>query len=267
MSMISNSGKSEFLIQMQKSSIKAICIGFAIYLFFCCKMICKEIAFLEQTNNLSLCSEAKFSPIVNAMLLMLLLSSNTFFTFWGFYAMKYDEKERCLELRTLTFDNKSIIRYRYVWAILLLLSAVFISVIIALILHAYVFFKMDIKIIADVTPYACVLFVFKLFCIVLMAIVSLSVGMVLSLLMKNAIWGTVTCFIFDQVVVAKSWLMTGFVNRIFRDSKCFITVGECVWEEVPIQWVFFVAVAVCYGLYSCVLWIIKHRGNAIEKRI
>ena len=126
---------------------------------------------------------------------------------------------------------------------------------------------MDVKIILDITPYASMLFAFKLLCIVLMAIVSLSVGMVLSLLMKNAIWGTVVCFIFDQVIVAKSWLMTGFVNRIFRDSKCFITVGECVWEDVPIQWVILVAVAVSYGLYSCVLWIIKHRGNASEKRI
>ena len=166
---------------------------------------------------------AEFPPVLNAILLMLLLLSNTFFVFWGFLAVKYDEKECCMDLRKLTFDEKKIVQHQYEWAGIMLSIFLLVSCIACVVLRIMINAKLGSKFEIEISGDLIGRFVLKIVCIVIMAAISLTIGRIIAYLFRNIVIGVILCLVLDQVIVAKSWLMSGFVYRIYNDIDCFIS--------------------------------------------
>ncbi len=252
-------GKTEFLIQKKRKSMIWVAIGAVIILIMYGRGMCREVSFLQESGNMDIYYNADFPPVLNGLLLMLLLISNTFFLFWGIFSIKYDRQEMCNEMRCITFNRREIVKYQYMWAGIIQ----FYFLLSAAIGYVCIQITVDKKLNGD-TGFVMNGMIFwkilmKAVCIFIMAFISLTIGRIIVSCFKNTVVCIAIGLFIDQVLMAKAWLMTGFVYRIFEDNKCFISVGEYTSEEIPVPLVYVIAIGIAVLLFYIMLEVEEKR--------
>jgi len=258
-------GKTEFLIQRKRKSMIWVVIGAVIILIMYGRVMCREVSFLQESGNMDMYYNAGFPPVLNGLMLMLLLISNTFFLFWGIFSMKYDRQEMCNEMRRITFNRREIVKYQYLWAGIIQ----FYFLLLAAIGYVCIQITVNKKINADtgfvVNGMICWKILMKVLCICIMSFISLTIGRIIVSCFKNTVVCIAIGLFTDQVLMAKAWLMTGFVYRIFEDNQCFISVGEYTSEGIPVPLVYVIAIGIAVLLYYIMLEI-EEKGKLSGKR-
>ena len=251
--------KTEYNIQFRKKSFIILMLVFSVFEFLLFLAMDNSFDFLIEINKTELFSDSTFPPVLNAILFELTLLLHTFFIFWGFFSVKYDQKSRCNVLRAISFDCKKTVKCQYEWGIYMMLYFILVGIGASLywqkkfndyIGDAYEFvFSVDFI----------VKLLYKILCIALVSTISISAGKLVAYLNRNIVVSLILCLVLDKIVIGKSWVYRGLVSSVFIDSKCFVTVVDTSYLSFPLVAYLALGVALVFGLYEAVIYLTNKR--------
>ena len=251
--------KTEYNIQFRKKSFIILMFVLTVFEFLLFLAMDNSFDFLILTNKTETFSESTFPPVLNAILYELALLLPTFFVFWGFFSVKYDQNSRCNVLRAISFDCKKTVKCQYEWGIYMMLYFILVGI--------GVSFYWQNKFndyIGGAYEFVCsfdfiVKLLYKILCIALVSTISISAGKLVAYLNRNIVVSLILCLVIDQIVLGKSWVNNGMVLGTFSDSKCFITAGDTINVSLPLGAFFALGAALAFGLYEAVIYLTNKR--------
>ncbi|NLN41800.1 MAG: hypothetical protein GX160_07450 [Clostridiales bacterium] len=250
--------KTEFILQLKKCSTWVFFLIEFILLSYSIELTRNELLFLIAENRIKISYE--FPPFINSGMLFVLLFGSTIALLWGILNIHYDYKYKSHIIRSCLFDWANVLTSK---AIIAFYFSLFISLVTTLssIVSQNIWNHSTPAHAMPIQNSQINYIILKFLCLLLMLWISTLIGMVIGSLVHKTGVSIVIAMIFDQFILSKTILFSGFVYIIFSDAELrTVSTPEPFDTGLPIGLIYLLV------LLFIVLLIFLLRVTAIFKR-